>query len=88
MDQFRIMQYIIEARKGADGLVDWRQLNQYERTIIKNVTMLVGLLYHMCKVKLVKSSVGENQINTVNKIEIDEARKKCKDVLEIVESNY
>lgn len=86
MDQFRIMQYIVEARKGADGLVDWRQLNQHERTIIKNVTMLVGLLYHMCKVKLVKVSVEGEKINSVNKAEIDEARKKCKDVLETIES--
>lgn len=84
MDQFRIMQYIVEARKDADGLVDWRQLNQYERTIINNVIMLVGLLYHMCKVKLVKVSADEDKINTVNKVEIDEARKKCKDVLEII----
>ena len=86
MDQFRIMQYIVEARKGADGLVDWRLLNQHERTIIKNVTMLVGLLYHMCKVKLVKVSVEGEKINSVNKTEIDEARKKCKDVLETIES--
>lgn len=86
MDQFRIMQYIVEARKGTDGLVDWIQLNQHERTIIKNVTMLVGLLYHMCKVKLVKVSADKDKINTVNKVEIDEARKKCKDVLETIES--
>lgn len=86
MDQFRIMQYIVEARKGTDGLVDWIQLNQHEKTIIKNVTMLVGLLYHMCKVKLVKVSADKDKINTVNKVEIDEARKKCKDVLETIES--
>ena len=48
--------------------------------------MLVGLLYHMCKVKLVKVAVEGEKINSVNKAEIDEARKKCKDVLETIES--
>ena len=81
MDQFRIMQYIVEARKGADGLVDWRLLNQHERTIIKNVTMLVGLLYHMCKVKLVKVSVEGEKINSVNKLKLMRLVKNVKKFL-------
>ena len=49
--------------------------------------MLVGLLYHMCKVKLVKKSEDEDQINTINTQDIDEARLKCAETLKVVTSN-
>ena len=85
-EQFRLMQFVVEINKGTDGLVDWRTLRQDEKKIITNVTLLVGLLYHMCKVKLVKTNDQENEMNTINTAEIIDARKKCKETLEIIEA--
>ena len=39
--------------------------------MVKNTTLLVGLLYNMCKIQLVNKSENENAMNSVNKTEID-----------------
>ena len=85
-DQFRVMRYIVDSNKEADGTVDWRKLCEADKTTINNVVMLVGLLYHMCKVKLVKKTVGGEQINTINTTDINEARQKCTETLKAVKA--
>ena len=85
-DQFRVMRYIVDSNKEADGTVDWRKLREADKTTINNVVMLVGLLYHMCKVKLVKKTVGGDQINTINTTDINEARQKCTETLKAVKA--
>ena len=85
-DQFRVMRYIVDSNKEADGTVDWRKLRDADKTTINNVVMLVGLLYHMCKVKLVKKTVGGEQINTINTTDINEARQKCTETLKAVKA--
>ena len=85
-DQFRILKYIVETNKDTDGTVDWRKLRESDKTTINNVVMLVGLLYHMCKVKLVKKIDDGDQINTINAADINEARQKCIDTLKAIDS--
>lgn len=80
-DQFRIMRFIVDSNQETDGTVDWRHLRKADKTTINSVVMLVGLLYHMCKVKLVKKTVGGDQINTINTTDINEARQKCTETL-------
>lgn len=50
--------------------------------------MLVGLLYHMCKVKLVNQSKFNDQINTINDAEIHEARHNCTETLKTINPEY
>lgn len=86
IDQFRVMRYIVDSNKEANGTVDWRNLHQADKTTINNVVALVGLLYHMCKVKLVKKTVGGDQINTINTTDINEARQKCAETLNAIKA--
>lgn len=86
-EQFRIMSCIVDNKKEADGTVEWRKLRDTEKTTINNVVMLVGLLYYMCKVKLVNKTVGGNQINTINTTDINEAQRKCNETLKVVNAS-
>jgi hypothetical protein len=82
--QFAIMRNIVDTNKGNDGFVDWMKLSPSEKTTINNVVMLVGLLYHMCKVKLVNRSENDYQINTINTIDIQEAKDKYQETMKVV----
>lgn len=55
-----------------DGKIEWSEFTESERLLTENLVMLVGLLYKMCKIKLVLKSDSENSINTVNKEEINQ----------------
>ena len=54
-----------------NGNNDWNTYNERERRLVENTTLLVGLLYNMCKIQLVNKSENENAMNSVNKTEID-----------------
>ena len=43
-----------------------------EKQVTENTVLLVGLLYNMCKVEIVLKSKNENDINSINKKEIQE----------------
>ena len=43
--------------------------------------MLVGILYEMCKVKLVNQSSNKDGLNTVNTTDVNAAKKKADDFL-------
>lgn len=46
------------------GKTDWNLFEPHEKTALKNSVLLVGLLFHMCKVSLVNMRKGEsNEIN-------------------------
>lgn len=45
---------------------DWDDFTAPERTATQNAVLLVGLLYKMCQVSLVKKSSSEEEVNTVN----------------------
>ncbi|MGN1249265.1 MAG: hypothetical protein ACI4XW_04230 [Candidatus Spyradocola sp.] len=50
---------------------DWNAFTDLEKKTTENTVLLVGLLYQMCKVKLVLQSEDENELNQVNHQEID-----------------
>ena len=50
---------------------DWDYFTDEERTVTENTVLLVGLLYEMCKVKLVLKAPKDDEVNVVNKTAID-----------------
>ncbi len=52
---------------------DWNEYSSSEKLLVENTYMLVALLYRMCKVQLVLKSDNENEMNRINKAEIDSA---------------
>ena len=49
---------------------DWNSFTEKEKLLTENTVLLVGLLYNMCKVKLVIQTENENETNVVNKQEV------------------
>ncbi len=47
-----------------EKLIDWNSLTEEEQLTIKNTVLLVSVLYNMCKVKMVKGTDEEKQVNT------------------------
>ena len=65
----------------ANGKTDWNNFTDDEKKNIENTVLLVNLLYHMCKVNLVNKSENDNDINTLNEIEIEEAIQQAASIL-------
>lgn len=59
------------------GQTNWDDFSPAEKSLTENTVLLVGLLYDMCKVKLVKQSTGKDEVNQVNDEEIDRAVEKA-----------
>ncbi|MBD8000620.1 hypothetical protein [Phocaeicola faecium] len=60
--------------------VNWLNLSSGEQLIIENMVLIVGVLYNMCKVKLVLKS-DSSKLNIINKEEIYKAEKDANDVM-------
>lgn len=60
--------------------VSWHELSATEKTTVQNLVLLVGLLYNMCKVQLVKHE-SCNGLNIINQDEIDKALEQASSVL-------
>lgn len=54
-----------------NGKTDWREFTQSEKNATENSSLLIGLLYKMCKVNLVNKSENEEEMNKINKEEIN-----------------
>ncbi len=63
------------------GKVDWNEFTVEEKLETQNTILLVGLLYKMCKVNLVKKAKNENEMNTINKVDINKAITSAEDIL-------
>lgn len=50
---------------------DWNEFTEREKLITENTVLIVGLLYNMCKVELVKKSSEKDGINSVNTQDIN-----------------
>lgn len=59
------------------GKTKWNEFAPSEQALTENTVLLVGLLYEMCKVKLVKQSTKKDEVNKVNDSEINNAVKKA-----------
>ena len=62
---------------------DWNEFNEDEKLITENISYLVGLLYNMCKVKLVLQSEDRNGLNVVNTLDVEKSIKDAENVLNI-----
>lgn len=60
---------------------DWDRFTYEEKTVTENTVLLVGLLYNMCKVKLVLKNNNKNDINTINKRAVIKSINDAKVVL-------
>ena len=79
LKQLTKMRNIIESYSAKR--VKWHNLSMEEQLIIENMVLIVGVLYNMCKVKLVQKSNSSDQ-NIINKTEISKAEKDANDVME------
>lgn len=79
MIQLDKMRKIIESYK--ERKVNWHNLSLDEQLVIENMVLIVGVLYNMCKVQLVRKSNNSDQ-NIINKAEINKAEKDANDVIE------
>lgn len=75
-NHFNQMQKIVEQQ----GKTDWQQLNNDEQLVIQNCVLLVGVLFKMCKVKLVKITATEE--HQINSSQINQAITEATAVLE------
>lgn len=66
------------------GKTDWNQFTQSEKLATQNLVLLVGLLYKMCQVNLVKKSNNENDMNTINKEAVSKSIENANRVLDEV----
>ncbi len=60
---------------------DWNDFSSKEKTATQNTVLLVGLLYRMCRVNLVKKSQNDEEMNEINKSEINKSMSESKEVL-------
>lgn len=67
--------------KLVETTTDWRQFTDDQKVMTQNLVLLVGLLNKMCKVKLVLKGSNENDMNKVNKSEVDANIGDANDVI-------
>ena len=79
LKQLTKMRNIIESY--SEKRINWYNLSMEERLVIENMVLIVGVLYNMCKVQLVRKSNSSDQ-NIINKTEISKAEKDANDVME------
>ena len=73
------MQNIIRSHN--EKHINWQDLSLEEQLVIENMVLIVGVLYNMCKVQLVRKSNRSAQ-NIINKAKINKAKKDAIDVME------
>lgn len=60
---------------------DWYDFTEEEQLSVENTSLLVGLLYKMCKVQMVLKAKSEGEMNTINHKEIDETMEGAEEFL-------
>ena len=61
--------------------VDWNDFSEEEKTATQNSILLVGLLRKMCKVSLVKKAETADEMNEVNRTEVDRTIRESGQVI-------
>lgn len=70
------------------GRADWDWYTEPEKQLVNNTTLLVKLLYDMCKVELVQKSEEEDAMNTINTTGLKEQYQKVEQVTESLNANF
>lgn len=63
---------------------DWNDFSMEEKLATKNCVLLVGLLYKMCQVNLVNKAKSGDEMNTINRTDIDKVVQDSNQVLKEV----
>lgn len=66
------------------GHSDWNTFTDEEKRITENTVLLVGLLYSMCKVELVKKATKKDGMNTINRADAQKAMDDATRVMDDV----
>lgn len=61
---------------------NWKKFSLEEKTITQNTILLVGILYKMCQVSLVKKGTGEDEINQVESEKVKGIIAECSQCVE------
>lgn len=63
-----------------EKFVNWEDLSREDQLIVENTVLIVGALYNMCKVQLVRESTSSNR-NEINREDIEAAKNTANDVI-------
>lgn len=63
------------------SMTDWKYFSDSAKLLVENTYYLVGLLYNMCKVKLVLQSENKDETNAINRDEINIMQLKAESYL-------
>lgn len=63
------------------SMTDWKYFSDSAKLLVENTYYLVGLLYNMCKVKLVLQSENKDETNVINRDEINIMQLKAESYL-------
>lgn len=77
LESFNYVSYVVNKLHRTD----WNDFTEEEKIATQNTVLLVGLLYKMCQVRLVKKAENEKDMNTINKQEIEESISSAKTVM-------
>lgn len=78
LESFNYISYVVNKL----GKTDWNDFSDDERVATQNAVMLVGLLYKMSQVSLVKKADNDKEMNTINKNEVDESIRNSQQVMD------
>ena len=78
---------IVKTKADADGNVNYTTLNNEEKLVLKNTTLLVGLLFYMCNVTIVKQSKNKDDVNVINFRSINDAKMRCSETIKFYKAS-
>lgn len=81
LENFNYISYVVNKL----NKLDWYEFNEDEKIATQNSVLLVGLLYKMCQVNLVNKAKNENDMNTVNRSDINASITDSEQVLNSIE---
>lgn len=78
LESFNYISYVVNKL----GKTDWNDFSDAEKVATQNAVMLVGLLYKMSQVSLVKKADNDKEMNTINKNEVNESIRNAQQVMD------
>ena len=77
MECFEYVSYVVNNLHKTN----WDEFSRTEKIATQNTVLLVGLLYKMCQVNLVNKSENEEEMNTINKLEVNKSIDESKQIV-------
>lgn len=84
LDKFDSLETIVEYHASSSGRADWNDFSDDEKEIVQQCVMLVGLLYKMCSLEIVKQTGDNNETNKINSREAHKLIETASKTLEEV----